>query len=102
MSEPLSAMSQSATSLLPLVCDISFGLIGFGIVMGFIRLVLGPTLPDRVVALDLIAVLAAGGMAVFAIRTGEPIVILVAIVLALIMFVATVAFAIFVERGSTG
>jgi multicomponent Na+:H+ antiporter subunit F len=94
-------MTQSALDILPAVCNVMFAVLGVGIAMGFIRLVLGPTLPDRVVALDLIAVLAAGGIAVFAIRTDQPIVVLVAIVLALIMFVATVAFAMFVEKGST-
>lgn len=101
MRDLLDTLNQSALDVLPFVCDAIFAMLGLGIAMGFIRLVLGPTLPDRVVALDLIAILAAGGIAVFAIRTHQPIVVLVAIVVALIMFVATVAFAMFIEKGST-
>lgn len=76
-----------------------FAMLSIGIGFAFLRLIIGPTLPDRVVALDLIAMLAAGGIAVYAIRADEPVYLLTAIVLALVMFVATVAFAMFVEKG---
>lgn len=65
--------------------------------LAFIRLVLGPSLPDRVVALDLIAVLVVGLIAVYAIATGETILLRVAMVAALITFVGTIAFAYYLQ-----
>jgi len=59
----------------------------------------GPTLPDRVVALDLIGTLAAGAIGVYAMSQDEPVYILVSIVLALVLFVGTVAFSYYLEKG---
>ncbi len=59
----------------------------------------GPTLPDRVVALDLIGTLTAGAIGVYAVSQDEPVYILVSIVLALVLFVGTVAFAYYLEKG---
>lgn len=68
------------------------------LLLAFTRLVRGPTLPDRIVALDLIAVISAGFLTVYAVDTGEKVFVDVAIVLALITFLGTVAFAQYVER----
>ncbi len=59
----------------------------------------GPTLPDRVVALDLIGTLTAGAVGVYAVSQNEPVYILVSIVLALVLFVGTVAFGYYLEKG---
>jgi len=59
----------------------------------------GPTLPDRVVALDLIGTLTAGAIGVYAISQNEPVYILVSVMLAVVLFVGTVAFAYYVQRG---
>lgn len=69
-----------------------------GVVLAFVRLVRGPTLPDRVVALDMIGTLVIGIMAVHAVRTNQPVVLDVAVVLALILFLGTVAFAYYLEQ----
>lgn len=67
--------------------------------VALVRLVRGPSLPVRVVALDLMGTIAVGLMTVYAIVAGEPIFLDVAIVLALIGFLGTVAFAYFIEKG---
>jgi multicomponent Na+:H+ antiporter subunit F len=64
----------------------------------FVRLARGPSLPDRVVALDLIAVVSAAFMCVYAVETGQAVFLDTAIVLALIVFLGTVAFAQYIER----
>jgi multicomponent Na+:H+ antiporter subunit F len=64
----------------------------------FVRLVRGPTLPDRVVAIDLIGVLMVGMAVVAAVPTGQQALLDVAIVVALVSFVGTVAYARYVER----
>ena len=64
----------------------------------FVRLARGPSLPDRVVALDLIAVIAVGIIAAYAIDVGQRVFLDAALVVALIGFLGTVAFARYVER----
>jgi multicomponent Na+:H+ antiporter subunit F len=64
----------------------------------FIRLVKGPTLPDRVIAIDLIGVLMVCLLVVMAGMTAEQTFLDVAMVVALISFVGTVAYARYIER----
>jgi multicomponent Na+:H+ antiporter subunit F len=75
-----------------------FATLGVALFLAFLRLVRGPTLPDRVVALDLIAVLTVALIALYAIATNERILLDTAIVLALISFLGTVALARYLER----
>lgn len=65
-----------------------------------IRIVRGPTGPDRVVALDLLGLLgvAAAGMAVLV--SGSEAFIDIALGVALVSFLTAVAFASFIEKGS--
>ncbi len=60
------------------------------------RVVKGPTLPDRVVALDMLVGIVIGFIALIAIRTGFTLYIDIAIALGLVGFLATVAFARFI------
>ena len=85
-------------SILAWAVDIAFVLLMVAMVLAFLRLVRGPSLPDRVVALDLMTVLAVGFSALFAISADEPAFLDVAIALALVAFLATVALARFAER----
>lgn len=73
-------------------------LLGVALLLAFIRLALGPRLPDRVVALDLMSVLVMGMIAVYGIGAEQPVFLDVAIVLGLVSFVATIAFAAYLER----
>ena len=66
--------------------------------LAFVRLVRGPTLPDRVIAIDLMGVLMVCLLVVVAASTGQQALLDVAIVIALISFVGTVAYARYVER----
>jgi multicomponent Na+:H+ antiporter subunit F len=73
--------------------------LGLAVVIAVVRLVSGPSLPDRVVAMDLIGVLVVGLIVVLAASTGVRATLDAAIVIALVAFVATVAYATYVERG---
>ena len=64
----------------------------------FIRLLKGPTLPDRVVALDLIGVLMVCILVVTAAATGQQAFVDVGMVVALISFVGTAAYSRYIER----
>ena len=79
---------------------ILFGLLVGSMALALIRLVRGPSLPDRVVALDLIAITAVGMIGVYAVASEQPIYIDEAMVLALISFFGVVAFAHYIEKGS--
>ena len=78
--------------------NVVFGMLVLATFLSFTRLVRGPSLPDRVVALDLITVQIAAMLAVDTIATGQPVFLDAAIVLALISFLGTVAFARYLER----
>ena len=62
------------------------------VILAFVRLLRGPSLPDRVVALDLISAVVSASPP-YAIATDQPVLLDVAIALALITFLGTVAFA---------
>jgi multicomponent Na+:H+ antiporter subunit F len=79
---------------------VSLPIFGIAFVLAFIRLMLGPSLPDRVVALDLMAVIGIGFIATYSIYADRSVFVDVATVVALIGFLATVAFAYHVRRGS--
>jgi len=64
------------------------------------RLMAGPSLPDRVVALDLVATLCVGVIALVAIQMEQPAILVVAIVIALVMFLGTAAFAMYIEKSA--
>jgi multicomponent Na+:H+ antiporter subunit F len=66
----------------------------------FVRLIRGPTLPDRIVALDMIGFLLIGLAALHALRSEQPAFLDVALIVALVAFLATAAFARFIERTS--
>lgn len=68
------------------------------IVLAFIRLMRGPSLPDRVVALDLLSLVGISVTGVYAIATEQALFLDVALVLALLSFLGTVAFAFYIER----
>ena len=72
--------------------------LALAVVMVFVRLVRGPSLPDRVVAIDLMNTLGIGIIASYAIATGQVAFLDVAIAMALISFLGTVAFAYYIER----
>jgi multicomponent Na+:H+ antiporter subunit F len=61
-----------------------------------VRVLRGPTLPDRVVGLDMLVAVAIGFIAVIGIRTGYALYVDIAIALGLVGFLATVAFARFI------
>jgi multicomponent Na+:H+ antiporter subunit F len=58
-------------------------------------------LPDRVVALDLIATLVVGMIATYAIQTNQAVFLRDVIVLSVVSFLGTVAFAYYVGKGGT-
>lgn len=77
---------------------ISAGFVMAALCLAFVRLVIGPSLPDRVVALDLLSLLTVCFIALFAIIADTDDYLDIAIALALVAFLGTVAFARYAER----
>lgn len=80
------------------IFEIAGVVLSCGILFTIWRLIRGPTLCDRVVALDLLGFLAVGVIALFAIITQRPVLLSVGIVMALVLFLGTAAFAMYLER----
>jgi len=78
---------------------IVLGALLLSIIMCMIRVVKGPTAPDRVVGLDTINTIVVVGMVVFGIATGSVIYIDVAIVYALLSYISTLFIAKYLEGG---
>lgn len=74
-------------------------LLWIAIFLAFYRLVRGPSLADRIVALDLIATLVVGVIVIHAIAASQPVYLMAAIVVGLVSFLGTVAFALFIQKG---
>ncbi len=68
--------------------------------LAFFRVARGPSLPDRIVALDLLATVVVGMLCIHAIRTDEYVYLTAGIALALIAFIGTVALALYIRRGA--
>ena len=81
---------------------LAFAILSLALVLIFIRLVRGPSLPDRVVALELIASLTVGFIGVHAVASNRFAFLDVAMVLALTAFLAAVGFARFLEKRGAG
>jgi len=103
----LQGLAHNATNLAPalamsewvdLTARISLVLLVIALGFAFLRLVLGPSLPDRVVALDLVATLLVGLIAVSSIDTGDVIFLRVAMVVALFNFIGTIGFCWYLQR----
>ena len=79
---------------------VCFAVLSVALFFALWRLFKGPTLPDRVVALELLASMTVGIIGLYAIRTGRDAFIDVAMVLALTAFLAAIGFARYLEKGS--
>ncbi|MEO8683864.1 MAG: cation:proton antiporter [Devosia sp.] len=72
---------------------IALCLLSAALLLSVVRIVIGPTLGDRVLALDLLTIEALGFVGALAVRTGFMIYLDIAIALGLLGFLATIAFA---------
>lgn len=77
---------------------ISLALLMIAFFLTFVRLAKGPTAPDRIVALDLFTVLTIGMIVSYIFLTGQEVFLYAAVILALIAFLGTVAYARFLEK----
>lgn len=79
--------------MIEIATSIGFVLLGAAMLLLLIRILRGPTLGDRILALDTMTLVGVGMIAVFAARTGFYLYLDVAIALGLVGFLSTVALA---------
>lgn len=77
---------------------IAFVMVCLALVLAFVRLVKGPTLADRVVAIDLATTIVVLLLTMFGMVVDDSAYLDAAIALGLVAFLATVAFARYIER----
>ena len=80
------------------VVTVILPLLGVSVLLSVVRLLIGPNLADRVVALDLLSLLGIGIVAAFALAVDQTEFFDIAIVIALVSFMTTIGFARFLER----
>lgn len=82
----------SGASVLHLAGNLALGFLVLALLLTTLRLFRGPTLADRILALDMITVLAMGFVATIAVVTGFALYIDIAIAIGLLGFLSTLAF----------
>lgn len=81
------------------ILSIALFLFIFAILLALYRIIKGPTMPDRVVALDMIGVNLISGVAVFSVVLQTHAFLEVILIVGILAFISTIALARFVERG---
>ncbi len=75
-----------------------FPLLGISLLLIMIRFIIGPRIADRVISLDLTISVGIGIAAAYTILSGKQVVLDIAMIMALLAFLGTVAFAFYIER----
>jgi multicomponent Na+:H+ antiporter subunit F len=88
----------AASASFEAVLGVAFGLVVLGVAGAAARALRGPTRADHVVGLDTVTTLLVAAAGLHALASGHAAYLDIAIALALVAFVATVAFARYVER----
>jgi multicomponent Na+:H+ antiporter subunit F len=78
---------------------VAMALCGLSLLLGFVRLVRGPSIADRIVALDLLSGVAVGMIAAWAVVSDQTAYLDVALLVALVAFLGGVALARHLESG---
>ncbi len=85
--------------MIEMMLTISLILFATTIAIAVIRIILGPSMPDRVIALDMIGVNLIAMIAVVSIILNTKAFLEVILILGILSFVGTIAFSKFTERG---
>lgn len=85
--------------ILEFALNIIFTILSLAFLLAFYRFLKGPDITDRVVALDLIAMIIAALIVAYMVKEGETVYLDVVVITALITFFGTVAFARYLEKG---
>lgn len=85
--------------MVDVILSISLILFGIATVITFIRIIIGPSFPDRVIAMDVIGVNLISAIATVSILFKTRAFFDVILVLGILAFISTISFSKFLERG---
>ncbi|MDE4084394.1 Na(+)/H(+) antiporter subunit F1 [Planococcus maritimus] len=85
--------------MIDIILTIALSLFVLAILLALYRIIRGPSMPDRVVALDMIGVNLISAVAVFSVFLKTHVFLEVILVVGILAFISTIALARFVERG---
>lgn len=91
-------MMAPAGGLLEVSAMVAMSMVVLSMLILFYRVLIGPSLPDRVIAADLFTTMALGLICIYVIQTGEHAFLDAGLVLTLVAFLGSVAFAKYLER----
>ncbi|PWA12582.1 Na(+)/H(+) antiporter subunit F1 [Pueribacillus theae] len=86
--------------MITIMLTTSLSLFALSIAIALYRIIRGPSMPDRAVGLDMIAVNLVSGIAVFSILLQTKVFLDVILILGILAWIGTIAFTKFIERGS--
>ena len=79
--------------MIQMLLEAAYAVLIIALLLAVVRVIVGPTLADRILGLDVATTLGIGVISLFAVTADQPLYLDIAIALALVGFVATVAFA---------
>lgn len=82
------------------ILTISLILVGIALIITFVRILIGPSFPDRVIAMDVIGVNLISAIAIVSILFNTRAFFDVILVLGILAFISTISFSKFIERGA--
>lgn len=85
-------------SILEISIVISLTVLTFSMILSLIRIIIGPSLPDRIVALEILTFMIIGIVGLYSVLTAQRAFLDVAVIISLISFLSTIAFAYYLER----
>lgn len=85
--------------MIEIVCSIVMLMLIVAFGASFVRVVIGPSLPDRVIALDMAATIVVAIILTHCVQSGSAYYIPAAISIALLSFIGTVALALYIRKG---
>lgn len=91
-------MSTALANIPDWVLLVSLGMLTAAMLVSLYALYRGPSLPDRIVALDLIASLTIGFVIVFAVYSAQVRYLDIAAIVVLVVFIGTVAYATYLKK----
>ncbi|WP_113922686.1 cation:proton antiporter [Cognataquiflexum aquatile] len=73
-------------------------ILGLSVILVFIRFLKGPSLPDRIIALDMLILISICIIAIYSIQTNQSTFLDIALLFALIAFLSTAAYSFYLEQ----
>ncbi|MCH6235643.1 monovalent cation/H+ antiporter complex subunit F [Cognataquiflexum rubidum] len=73
-------------------------ILGLSVILVFIRFLKGPSLPDRVIALDMLILISIGIIGIYSIQTNQSTFLDISMLFAVIAFLSTAAYSFYLEQ----